>query len=48
MAPSLPGDQARLILDELERLRQTRRDLAADLDALAGLVERLRQQLSQP
>lgn len=47
MAPSLPADQARLILDELELLRKTRRNLSVDLEALADLVEALRQRLDQ-
>jgi hypothetical protein len=48
MAPSLPVDQVRLLLDEVEGLRQNRRDLANDLDLLANHVDRLRQRLAQP
>lgn len=48
MAPSLPVDQVRLLLDEVESLRQNRRDLANDLDLLANQVDRLRQRLAQP
>ena len=42
MAPSLTGDQATLLLDEVERLRQMRRDFTAEIDSLANQVERLR------
>jgi hypothetical protein len=48
MAPSLPGDQARLLLDEVERFRQMRRDLTAEIDSLADQVQRLRRLLSAP
>jgi regulator of replication initiation timing len=47
MAPSLPADQIKLLLDEVEQLRQGRRDLANDLDALAAEVDRLRRRLAQ-
>ncbi len=48
MAPSLPGDQAKLLLDEVERFRQMRRDLTAEIDSLANQVERLRRLVGAP
>jgi hypothetical protein len=42
---SLPGDEAARLLDEVERLRRDRRDLEADLDALADQIGRLRSRL---
>ncbi|MDQ6613292.1 MAG: hypothetical protein M3083_00615 [Actinomycetota bacterium] len=48
MASSLPGDQARLLLDEVETLRQMRRDLTAEIDSLANQVEGLRRVLGGP
>ena len=46
MAPSLPADAAERLLDEVARLRRARRDLAAELDELAGRIESLRQRYS--
>lgn len=48
LARSLPGDQAKLLLDEVERFRQMRRDLTAEVDSLADQVERLRRLLGAP
>jgi hypothetical protein len=45
MAPSLPGDEAARLLDEVERLRRDRRDLEVELDQLAEQIGRLRSRL---
>jgi hypothetical protein len=45
MAPSLPRNEAERLLDEVELLRRRRRDLGAELDALAEQVRRLRSSL---
>jgi hypothetical protein len=42
MAPSLPGDAAARLLDEVEELRRKRRDLTFELGALADYVRQLR------
>jgi len=48
MASTLPGNVAAELVDEIERLRRTRRDLAAELDELAEQVARLRQRIGDP
>jgi hypothetical protein len=48
MAPSLPSDQIKLLIDEVERLRRSRRALADDLESVAAGVDRLRRRLAQP
>jgi uncharacterized coiled-coil DUF342 family protein len=46
MAPSLPADQIQQLLDEVERLRRTRREMADELEAIAAQIEQLRRRVS--
>jgi uncharacterized protein YlxW (UPF0749 family) len=42
MAPSLPTDRITELLDEIERLRRDRRDLAGELEELAERLDQVR------
>lgn len=45
MAPSLPGDEALRLLDEVEVLRRRGRDLGGELDALMAQIQHLRSRI---
>jgi hypothetical protein len=44
-APSLPGDEALKLLDEVEVLRRRGRDLGTELDALVQQIQHLRSRI---